>query len=138
MCSQVSWVKVTCAPPCPAFMPLMQAWTLTRPFWSSPMRMPQTSVLMEERACWRIDRITPVDISTTGSTPLLFDLLIYVLPERSPQPPLLPILAPHPRRSDIQSLSRQRAPRIRQTKAARVYPMFAHRTLLHRCIHVGS
>src|SRR6266550_340056 len=66
MCSQVSWVKVTCAPACSAFTPLIQASTSIPPPSSCPTRTPQTSVLILERACRRIWRTTSLPIAIQG------------------------------------------------------------------------
>src|SRR5258708_38287046 len=64
MCSQVSCVKVTCAPPCAALAPEMQARTCVPPSSKPPIRTPQTSFLRFERACWRIWRATSVLMRT--------------------------------------------------------------------------
>src|SRR5260221_3769086 len=64
MCSQVSCGKVTCAPPCAALAPEMQARTCVPPSSKPPIRTPQTSFLRFERACWRIWRATAVLMRT--------------------------------------------------------------------------
>jgi hypothetical protein len=40
----------------------MDAWMETVPFASSPIRTPQTSVVMKARACWRMQRVTSLSM----------------------------------------------------------------------------
>src|ERR1700716_1765633 len=78
MCSHVSCVKVTWAPPCAAFNPAMHASTSTCLSFSLPIRTPQTSVFVLERACCRICRRTSVSIKTLGPCDITFSLRFIV------------------------------------------------------------
>src|SRR5208337_1643945 len=81
MCSQVSWVKVTWAPPWAALAPAMQASIVVTPSDSPPISTPHTSVLLFDRACWRISRATSLLIRrVAGLSRFAFDITRLPLP----------------------------------------------------------
>src|SRR5690242_20487189 len=118
MCSHVSCVNVTCAPPCAAFIPAMHACTLVTRSFSAPINTPHTSVFPFERACCRIWRTTSVLIWSTGALSFLgFDITHG--PLRAP-----PALLPHHLAPNTRFLVNHFAPCKYQTGAALIRSIY--------------
>src|ERR1700738_1551805 len=129
MCSQVSCVKVTCAPPCAAFAPAMQASIDVMPSASLPMRTPQTSVLLLDRACWRICRTTSLLMRTEGGLSF-FCLDITQLLSQWDQAPL-----PCRRRANIRFRAPNYVPRKYRKPASQADLAYEHHMIPPQCIH---
>src|SRR5438105_11631729 len=132
MCCHVSWVKVTWVPACAALIPAMQdSMTDDLPF-SRPIKTPQTSVLLQERACWRICRTTSLSMTTVGGATSDLNLCFVIAP-----PPTLATQGPRPclRRSSKQVPVREFAQQTHRTVAAPICRAYARRIPHSRQIH---
>src|SRR5579863_6113839 len=95
----------------------MQAPICVAPFASLPISTPQTSVLLLERACWRICRTTSLSMRTEGVASFFcFDITQPLL--RARQAPL-----PCRRQANTQFRVAHCVPRKYRNEASRAYPV---------------